>query len=90
MFELTPKAGDHSASVSEFLLLEMELVYISGLTLINKTLPRLLELSQNAQTILVGTSCPLCSTLFHHGIDVLAGTLYHQILGRITRRPTTS
>ena len=42
-------------------------------TLVNKTLPRLLELSKNAYTILAGPSCPLCPQLLELGIDRIAG-----------------
>jgi uncharacterized protein (DUF4213/DUF364 family) len=80
IFELEPRKGDYPASACEYLLPQMELVYITGSTLINKTLPRLLELSENATTVLVGSSCPLSAGLFNHGIDTLASTLYEDSL----------
>ena len=46
---------------------------ITGSALINKTLPHLLELSQNALTILTGPSVPLCPELFDFGLDRIAG-----------------
>jgi uncharacterized protein (DUF4213/DUF364 family) len=80
VFELKPRGGDYPASASEYLLPEMDQVYITGSALINKTLPRLLELSQNATTILVGSSCPFSEILFQQGVNILAGTLYQQTL----------
>ena len=46
---------------------------MTGTTIINKTLPRLLELSSNAVKVLVGPSTPLTDVLHDFGIDVLAG-----------------
>lgn len=83
IFELNPKEGDYPASASEFLLPQMDLVYITGSTLVNKTLPRLLQLSKKAQTVLLGASCPLSPVLFDYGVDVLAGTIYQQSLTQI-------
>lgn len=83
IFELEPQKGDYPASACEFLLPQMELVFITGSTLVNKTLPRLLELSQNAKTVLVGSSCPLSNCLFNHGIDTLAGTIYNDSLKKL-------
>ena len=48
-------------------------VIITACTLVNKTLPHLLELCRDAYTILVGPSCPMCPELLEHGIDRLAG-----------------
>lgn len=78
IFELEPKMGDLPASASEFLLPQMDIVYITASTIVNKTLPRLLTLSQQAKTVLVGSSCPLSSTFFSQGVQVIAGTLYNQ------------
>ncbi|MBP1041974.1 hypothetical protein I6N95_13215 [Vagococcus sp. BWB3-3] len=76
VFELNPLAGDYPAVASEFLLPEMDVVFITGSTLVNKTLPRLLELSTNSQRILVGPSCPMSPLLFDHGVDQIAASLY--------------
>lgn len=90
IFELDPRNGDYPASASEFLLPEMDLVYITASTIVNKTLPRLLELSNKAKTILVGSSCPLAASLFHHEIDTLAGTIYQDSLETILRKKETT
>ena len=74
VFELQPSPGDYPASASEFLLPQMQVVFITASTLVNKTLPRLLTLAQHAEVILVGGSTPLADTLFQHGIHKLAAT----------------
>lgn len=52
-----------------------DVVFITGVTMINKTLPRLLELSKGAFVVLVGPSTPLAPFLFDYGVDVLSGTV---------------
>ena len=65
--------GDYPDSAAEWILPECDVVILSGSTLINKTLPRLLALSRNAFTVLTGPSVPLCPALFDFGVDRLAG-----------------
>jgi uncharacterized protein (DUF4213/DUF364 family) len=47
---------------------------MTGVTLTNKTLPRLMELGARAQMVLVGPSVPLAPLWFGKGIAFLAGT----------------
>lgn len=67
--------GDLPDSACEFVLPEQDYVFITGSTMVNKTLPRLLQLSQRAETVLVGPSVPLSPILFRYGANVLAGTM---------------
>ena len=60
-------------SACDELLPSCDTVIITASTLVNKTLPHLLELCRDAYTILVGPSCPMCPELLEHGIDRLAG-----------------
>ena len=46
---------------------------ITGSSIVNKTLPRLLELCKNAYVVLTGPTVPLCPALLERGIDRLAG-----------------
>ena len=73
VLERDPQPGDYPDSACEELLPTCDIVLISGSTLINKTLPRLLELSRQAYTILVGPSVPMLPELLDYGIDRLAG-----------------
>jgi uncharacterized protein (DUF4213/DUF364 family) len=50
-------------------------------TLVNKTLPHLLDLAQNAYTILAGPSCPMCPDLLNFGIDRIAGLVITNVEG---------
>ncbi len=71
-----PQPGDYPAAAAEYLLPKMDLVFITGSTLANKTLPRLLELCQDAFVVLVGPSTCMAPLLFSYGVNCLSGTLY--------------
>ena len=73
ILERAPQEGDYPDSACDWILPQCDLVIITGSALINKTLPHLLELSQNALTILTGPSVPLCPELFDFGLDRIAG-----------------
>ena len=73
VLEREPEGGDYPDSACEYLLEEQDFVFITGMTLTNKTLPRLLTLTENAKTILVGPSSPITPLLFHCGVDAIAG-----------------
>lgn len=73
IIEREPQAGDYPDSACDFLLPRCNIVLITGSTLVNKTLPHLLELCRDAYTILTGPSVPMCPELLEHGIDRLAG-----------------
>ncbi len=67
------KAGAYPDSAAEFFLPQCDLVIITGSAAINKTLPRLLELSRAAEVILTGPSVSCCPALLELGIDRLNG-----------------
>lgn len=71
--ERAPQEGDYPDSACDLLLPRCDLVIITGSSLVNKTLPHLLELCGNAITILTGPSVPMCPALLDFGIDRLAG-----------------
>jgi len=75
VLERRPGAGDLPDAACEYVLPSQDFVFITATALINKTLPRLLELSHNAFTVLVGPSTPLTPMLFDHGVNDLAGTV---------------
>ncbi|MCA1949559.1 MAG: hypothetical protein LDL24_03235 [Treponema sp.] len=76
IIEEHPQEGDYPAAAAEYLLPEMDIVFITGSTLANKTLPRLLELSRHAFVVLVGPSTCMAPQLFSYGVSVLSGSLY--------------
>ena len=73
ILEREPKPGDYPDSACDWLLPRCDVVIITGSSLINKTLPHLLSLCENAVTILTGPSVPMCPALLDFGIDRLAG-----------------
>ena len=73
IIEKDPQPGDYPDSACDYILPRCDLVIITGSSLVNKTLPHLLELCKNAYTILTGPSVPMCPALLHFGIDRLAG-----------------
>lgn len=75
ILERIPQRGDFPDPACEYILPQQDFVFITGTTLINKTLPRLLQLSSNAFVVVVGPSTPMTPALFKHGINMLAGTV---------------
>ncbi len=75
VLERKPNGDDLPDSACEYILPEQDYVFITGVTLINKTLPRLLQLSKSAQVILVGPSTPMTPILFRYGVSELSGFL---------------
>ena len=67
------KPDTYPDSAAEFFLPECDLVIITGSAAINKTLPRLLELSRNAEVVLCGPSVSCCDGLLELGISRLNG-----------------
>ena len=73
VLERRPRLGDYPDAACDWLLPRCDVVLITGSSLINKTLPHLLELCENAVTILTGPSVPMCPALLDFGIDRLGG-----------------
>lgn len=71
--ERVPRPGDHPDTACEYLLPECDYVFISSSSFVDKTAPRLLELSRRAHTVLVGPSTPLPPMLFDYGVDTTTG-----------------
>lgn len=75
ILERIPQEGDFPDPSCEYLLPEQDFVFITAVTLINKTLPRLLNLSKNAYVTILGPSTPMTKCLYKYGINMLAGTV---------------
>jgi uncharacterized protein (DUF4213/DUF364 family) len=73
ILERKPQQGDLPDTACEFVLPGQDIVVITAVTLINKTLPRLLQLAQGARIVLTGPTTPLTPILFDFGIEMLAG-----------------
>lgn len=72
---LDPKNGTISESALEYVIPDSDIVIVTGSTLINKTMERILELCRQADayTIVMGPSTTMSDVLFDYGADVLAG-----------------
>ena len=73
ILERSPRPGDYPDSACDWLIPQCDVVIMTASTLVNKTLPHLLDLCRNAYTILAGPSCPMCPQLLDFGIDRIAG-----------------
>lgn len=78
VLERRPVGDDLPDSACEYILPEQDYVFITGSALVNKTLPRLLQLSEKAKVILAGPSTPMTSILFTYGVDEMGGFLVRE------------
>ena len=81
ILERHPQPGDYPDSACEYLLPKCDIAIITGSSLVNKTLPRLLELCRKAFTIVTGPTVPMCPELLNCGIDRLAGMVIRDLPG---------
>ena len=70
---MEPRDGELPPYACEEVIPESDVVVITATALINKTLPRLLELRRHGRAIVLGPSTPMNDVLFRHGADILAG-----------------
>lgn len=75
VLERQPGKDDLPDPAAEYLLPEADWVFLTATSLINKTFPRLAELSRDAVTILMGPSTPWLESFAGYGVNFLAGTL---------------
>jgi uncharacterized protein (DUF4213/DUF364 family) len=73
VIERQPSSQDLPDPASEYLIPEADWVFLTGTSIINKTFPRLVELAQNSQLVLMGPTVPWIPELKAMGIDYLAG-----------------
>ena len=71
VLERKPVPGDYPDSACEYLLPEMDFTIITGSAFINKTLPRLLQLSRHA--VILGPSTPMSRSILDYGAKELSG-----------------
>lgn len=68
-------ANDVPDPACEYVIPDADYLFMTGVTLINKTAPRLLDLAAHAKTVLVGPSVVMAPLLFQRGVDMLAGSV---------------
>lgn len=59
----------------EYILPEQDYVFVTGTTLTNKTMPRLLELSRESKLYVLGPSVVPAQVFFERGVNGLAGSV---------------
>lgn len=76
VLELEPQAGDLPASMAPEVIPQADVVALTALTLMNRTLEELLSLrSPGAYVVLLGPSAPLIPLMFDFGIDAISGSI---------------
>jgi hypothetical protein len=71
--EMNPDEGELPSCAAEEVMPDSDIVLITATALINKTLPRLLELSRHANAVVLGPSTPMNDVLFRYGADIISG-----------------
>ncbi|MDR3435849.1 DUF364 domain-containing protein [Telmatospirillum sp.] len=73
ILERCPQDGDLPDPACEYILGEQDIIVMTATTLINKTMPRLLQLGRNSRVVVCGPSTPMTPMMFGHGVDLLGG-----------------
>ena len=80
VLELQPRPGDVHAGQAQDVLPHSDVIAITGMTLINHTLPGLLALCPpDAYVMVLGPSSPLSPVLFEHGVSLVSGSVVQNI-----------
>jgi uncharacterized protein (DUF4213/DUF364 family) len=73
VLEIEPEGDELPAWAAEEVVPASDLVVITATALINKTLPRLLELARGATAVVLGPTTPMNDVLLRHGAALLGG-----------------
>lgn len=73
IIEAAPEIGDYPYQAAEYLIPGSDFVFMGPLVLIDKSLPRLLELAEGAYIGMVGPASTLSPVLFDYGFDEMDG-----------------
>lgn len=80
VLELQPRPGDVHAKHAQDVLPQADVVAITGMSLINHTLPGLLALcSKDAYVMVLGPSSPLSPVMYDYGISLVSGSIVENI-----------
>lgn len=83
--EREPRPGEYPESAIDTLLPKAKFVAVTGSTVVNGTLPRILSLCADAYVLMIGPSTPLAPPLFELGIDALSGFVATDVAGLANR-----
>mgnify|MGYP001480331144 CR=1 FL=1 len=74
ILERRPQDGDMPDTACEYILPQQDFVFMTGVTFLNKTLPRLLQIVGGTVPVcMVGPTVPMAPAMFGYGIDDLDG-----------------
>ena len=80
VLEQRPQEGDLPESAASEAMSQADVVAITSMTLVNRSLEGLLKLCPaRAEVLLLGPSTPLSPVLFEYGVDVLCGSVVKSI-----------
>lgn len=76
ILERDPKKGDYPDPACEYILADQDYILVTGSTLVNKTLPRLLQLrSEKTTLMMIGPSVTMSPVLYDYGVSALSGMI---------------
>ncbi len=80
IIEWEPLEGDFPYSACDYLLPESDFIFLTCAAIGDKSLPHLLELSENAKKLtIVGPGTPLSPVFFEYGVNDISGLIIHDI-----------
>ncbi|MCI8283816.1 MAG: DUF364 domain-containing protein [Firmicutes bacterium] len=87
IIENYPYMGDYPEQATEYLIPGCDFAFIGALTIVDKRLPRLLELAKDAFVGIVGPVTIMSPILFEYGVDELDGIVIKdpKIAERVTK-----
>jgi uncharacterized protein (DUF4213/DUF364 family) len=81
VIETDPRPGEYPTVAMDSLLPGCAAAVVASSTLINRTLPRILRLSQGSRLALVGPATPLTPRLHSYGVEILGGLVIRDAPG---------
>lgn len=81
VIETDPRPGELPTIAMDVVIPGSSAVVVTSNTLINRKLPRILQLAEDARVALIGPATPLTSRLHDYGVEVLGGLIVHNTIG---------
>ncbi len=74
VLEREPRESDLPDPACEYVLADREDVFLTGVTLTNKTMPRLLDLASGARVVLLGPTAPFAPEVYGERVSAISGS----------------
>jgi uncharacterized protein (DUF4213/DUF364 family) len=86
VLELNPREGDLPASAAPQIIPQADILAVTSMAFVNKTIDGLLVLCRpETYVIVIGPSTPLSASLFDRGVNMLCGSIVENIDGVVER-----